>query len=448
MKKEELAQLRIDKPADAGGRPRPRRKRRLAFAAAAVVALLAGAGLVRRFQPANPVRVASASLTYPSQALTVLNASGYVVAQRRAAVASKATGRLVWLGVEEGSAVKSGQVIARLESEEPSAAKEQAAAGLRVTEAGLASATAALEQARAGREEAQASLEQARAERDDAERSLKRQKELFAVGITTRADLDAAETRYRRAAAGVAGAGAAVSVAERAIASAEAAVTSARSSIAASRAALRQAEVTLGYSLLRAPFDGVVLTKNADVGDVVTPIGSAANAKAAVVTLADLASVQVEADVSESNLGKIRPGQPCEILLDALPDRRFPGVLHTIVPTADRSKGTVMTKVRFLTPDRRILPEMSAKVAFLERALRPGEETARLTVNPRAVVNRGGRRVVYVVREGTVGERPVTLGPALGDGVEVSSGLAAGEKVVLSPPAKLRNGARVRIQEG
>ncbi len=121
------------------------------------------------------------------------------------------------------------------------------------------------------------------------------------------------------------------------------------------------------YTLIRAPFDAVVLTKNADVGDIVTPFGAAANAKAAVVTIADMGSLQVEVDVSESNIEKVKKGQPCEIQLDALPEARFRGAVHMIVPTADRSKATVLVKVRFLDKDPRILPEMSAKVAFLER---------------------------------------------------------------------------------
>ena len=137
---------------------------------------------------------------------------------------------------------------------------------------------------------------------------------------------------------------------------------------------MEAAKVAVEYTQIRAPFDAVVLTKNADVGDIVTPIGAAANAKAAVVTIADMDSLRVEADVSESNLEKVKVGQPCEIQLDALPETRFPGQVHMIVPTADRSKATVMVKVRFLDPDPRILPEMSAKVAFLSRSVNPEEQ--------------------------------------------------------------------------
>ena len=138
----------------------------------------------------------------------------------------------------------------------------------------------------------------------------------------------------------------------------------------ASNAALEGANVAIEYTLIRAPFDAIVLTKNADIGDIVTPIGAAANAKAAVVTIADMNSLEVEADVSESNLSQIRVGQPCEIQLDALPQARFRGAVHMIVPTADRSKATVMVKVRFVDKDPRILPEMSAKVAFLSRPVK------------------------------------------------------------------------------
>jgi RND family efflux transporter MFP subunit len=190
-----------------------------------------------------------------------------------------------------------------------------------------------------------------------------------------------------------------------------------------------------------------VLTKNADIGDVVTPIGSAASAKAAVVTLADMGSLLVEADVSESNLAKIRAGQPAEVQLDAIPDRRFPAVLQTIVPTADRTKGTVMTKVRFARLDPRILPEMSAKVAFLRRPVGPGEAAPRTAVAPTAVVDRGSRRVVYVVRDGRAAETPVVLGQALGDQLEVRQGLKAGDKVVLAPPRNLRTGTAVKARE-
>ena len=192
------------------------------------------------------------------------------------------------------------------------------------------------------------------------------------------------------------------------------------------------------------PFDGTVLTKNADVGDIVTPLGAAANAKASVVTIADLGSLQVETDVSESNLAKVRVGQPCEIQLDAFPDLRFPGAVHAVVPTADRSKATVMVKVRFKDLDPRILPEMSAKVAFLERPTTAAEQRPKTALNPAAVATRNNRSVVYVITGDKVKETPVTLGARVGDQVEVLAGVKAGDKVATKPLDKLKDGSGIK----
>ncbi|MFH1027395.1 MAG: efflux RND transporter periplasmic adaptor subunit [Pseudomonadota bacterium] len=354
----------------------------------------------------RPVTIETASVTqfYPTQSFTLLNSSGYVVAQRRAAVASKSTGRLEWIGVEEGSRVTAGQVIARLENRDVEATVRQAEASL---------------------QSAKAVLDQSRAELADAGQSFRRQKELLGQGIVSQADFDAAEARFKRAAALTAGA--------------EAGIRNAG-------AVLQGANVNLDYSLIRAPFDAVVLTKNADVGDIITPLGAAANAKAAVVTIADLASLQVEADVSESNLYQVKRGQPCEITLDALPGSRFRGVVHMVVPTADRSKASVMVKVRFLENDLRIYPEMSAKVAFLEREALPEDKKARIVVNPAAIINSGGREGVYLVKGERVVFTPVARGARFGDLVEVST-LHSGDRVALKPLEKLKDGARVSLPE-
>jgi RND family efflux transporter MFP subunit len=201
------------------------------------------------------------------------------------------------------------------------------------------------------------------------------------------------------------------------------------------------------YTLIRAPFDAVVLTKDADIGDIVTPLGAAANARASVVTIADMSSLQVEVDVAESNIEKVKPGQPCEIQLDALPDSRFPGIVHMTVPTADRTKASVMVKVRFASRDPRVLPEMSARVAFLERPMTPDEQTPRTAINPASVREENNQKLVYVVRDDRAVKTAVTLGERLGDFVEVLGGLTPGEKVVLAPSKKLRNGSKVKRKE-
>lgn len=376
-----------------------RRWRRWLWAGVGVALLVAM--LLFFFSRPVTVETATVSLLHPSQTLTLLNASGYVVAQRKAAVAAQTTGRLVWLGVEEGSRVTTGQVLARLEDRE---------------------ATAALEQARASLAAAQAAKGEAEAELRDAQRSDQRMRDLLVQGFVAQAEADATLTRLERS---------------------RAAVQAATAQIAVAAAGVHGAEVALDNTRIRAPFDAVVLTKNADLGDIVTPLGAAANAKSAVVTIADLASLQIEADVSEANLSRIRPGQPCEIILDAIPDRRFRGELVTIVPTADRSKATVLVKVRFAELDPRILPEMSARVAILDRALTVAEEAPKLVLPPAAVQESGGRKVVYRLDGERVRQVAVTLGPALGDQVEVLSGIVAGEKVVLRPLEKMHDGRRV-----
>lgn len=403
---EDLSKLKIEKspmPFRAGRR----RKRLYLFTAISVIVLiLTGilyfAGILT---PAVSVEVANVVQMYPSQAFTLLDASGYVVAQRKAAVASKVTGLLTSISVEEGAHVKKGEIIAQLENNDVVAAKKQAEANLNV---------------------ALYNLEQARAELRDATLSFSRNKKLLARDFVSKAEYDASEARYKRAIAAVDGA---------------------KAGVKANKAALQAANVAIEYTLIRAPFDAVVLTKDADVGDIVTPIGAAAEAKAAVVTIADMKSLQVEADVAESNIGVVKVGQPCEIQLDALPQSRFSGQVHMIVPTADRTKATVLVKVRFLDIDDRILPEMSAKVAFLSRSIKLGEEKPRTVINPAAIVVRNGRNVVYVVKGSRVTEAPITVGESLGDMVEVVEGVKTGDRVAVKTLEKLKDNSRIKIVE-
>jgi RND family efflux transporter MFP subunit len=403
MSADSFDSLTIDKSRQSAPRRKKNSRTRLAVIGILVLCAVAAVVAMARTRTVT-IETSSVSLFYPTQSFTLLNSSGYVVAQRKSAVASKTTGMLEWIGVEEGSKVVAGQIIARLENKD--------------LEAFVRQGEAALQNAKAVRD-------QTRAELADAEKSFQRQKELLASKIVSQSDYDIADARLKRAVAST---------------------TSAEAGIATAAAALQGATVNLGYSLIRAPFDAVVLTKNADVGDIITPLGAAANAKAAVVTIADLASLQVEADVSESNLAQIRQGQPCEVTLDALPGSRFRGVVHTIVPTADRTKASVMVKVRFLDRDMRIFPEMSAKVAFLQREARAEDNRARVVVNPAAVVTRNGRSGVYLVVGDTVRFTPVTPGVKLGDLLEVA-GVKSGDKVALTPLEKLNDGSRISSPE-
>jgi len=399
----DLSKLRISRGDGAPAAGTARRRGRRALWIIALLGVAVAVVVALWFGRTVTVKVATVSSVYPSQAYTLLNATGYVVAQRKAAVASKATGRLEWLGVREGSRVKEGEVLARLENRDVTAQMDQAAANVRL---------------------ARANLEQGQAELDEAQRALKRSRELLERKFVSQAAHDTAIARYEKARAAIAGYKAAIAVAE---------------------ANYRAAQIAVEQTLIRAPFDGVVLTKNANVGDVITPFSSALGSQAAVVTMADMSTLEVEADVAESSLSKVKLDQPCEIELDALPNQRFRGVLHRLVPTVDRSKATVTAKVRFLDNDPRILPEMSAKVAFLSREVPAGERSPRTVVQPRAIVKRGGRDVVFVVRDGKVIETGVETAGKIDELVVVAKGVTAGDKVVLGPPRTLRDGAKVSI---
>ncbi|MDX9963390.1 efflux RND transporter periplasmic adaptor subunit [Desulfobacter postgatei] len=342
---------------------------------------------------------------YPSEAYTLLNASGYVVAQRKAAVASKITARLVSLSVEEGSPVKAGQEIARLESDDLEAARNRALADL---------------------EFVRFKIEQVKAELTDATRSHQRNKQLLPKQYISMAEYDVGEARYRTA---------------------RAALSAEEAALKASRAALRVAAVNLEYAIIRAPFDALVLTKNADIGDIVTPLGAAADSKSAVVNIADMDSLMVEVDVSESNIRQVYVKQPCEIRLDALPEARFAGRVHMIVPTADRSKASVMVKIAFLEKDRKLLPEMSAKVAFLSQPLTVAEKEPVMAVPTAALIEANGENIVFLVQDGKIIQKTVRLGRQLGDMTEVKSGLASEDVIALNPLHRLKQGMKVVISD-
>ncbi len=399
-----LKQLKIDRsnntPGNAG---KPRRWARWIIGGAVLLAIAAFTLRPGKFE----VLATSVVTTYPSQQYAQLTASGYVVAQRRAAVASKATGRLVLLNVREGSQVKQGDVLARLDASDVQAAMAQAQAGIRQAEAGVA---------------------QANVELINAESEFKRAQGLKAQGFVSPQALDTATNRVNAA---------------------RAAVKLSQSAVAVAQAQLKVQQVNQDFTEIRAPFDGVVLVKNANVGDIITPFSSAAGSQGAVVTMADMSTLEVEADVSESNLAKAKIGQPVEITLDALPDNRFRGNIVGIVPTVDRAKATVMTKIRFEKLDPRILPEMSAKVTILSQAVTDADQKPLLAINPKAVIERDGKKLVFRIKDDSVEAISVTLGRKIGDNMEVTgdakSDLKSGDKLVLSPSEKIKAGAKILV---
>ena len=298
----------------------------------------------------------------------------------------------MFLGVEEGDKVKKGQVIARLEDDDVIAARDRARENLRATEADLY----------------------------DAKKNAERMRALLKQEMIAQAEYDVAEARYKRVVA----------------------------TIDAAKFGVREAEVAVQNTRIVAPFDGTVLKKNADVGEIVAPLAGAASSKAAVVTIADMSSLEVDADVSEANITRVTSQQSCEIALDAYPQHRYPGYVSNIVPTADRAKATVMVKIKFKQYDQRVLPEMGAKITFLA----PGSSTdganpqPLLTVPAVAVAPREGRQVVFQIKDDRAVEVPVTTGKKLAGLVEITSGLKEGDKVISKADEQIKAGTKVVIK--
>jgi len=349
--------------------------------------------------------------------LPVLVASGYIVARHSSDVGVKIGGRIEHLKFEEGTRVRRGEVIADIEH---------------------ADIEAQLEASRRAVAEADAQLAQAIAARDEDVRNLERQRQLMKDGITTTAALTAAD------------AAAAVSAAR---------VKSAEAAIASARARVKVAEEALENTNVRAPFDGVVIKKRAEIGETVSPFGvqgQSSREGGAIATIADLGELEVQTEVSENGVAKLTPAMPAEVKLQAYQDQVFRGRLRQIFPSADRAKAIVEVRVTILNPDAHVKPEMTASVTFQEKrpaGMVSGSDSGTTPAGPvilvpkRAVAEQAGRSIVWVVTGGTAARRPVTLGAERLDQVEVRSGVVPGELVILSPPAAaLGDGGVVRVK--
>jgi RND family efflux transporter MFP subunit len=339
----------------------------------------------------------------PAGERTVLNASGYVTARREATVSSKVTGKVLDVLIEEGVRVDSGQVLAHLDNTN--------------VKAGHALATAQLESARAG-------LEETRVRIAEAERDFTRQAALLKRSVSSQADYDRTDSALQALRARLALQETDITVAERNV------------------AVWHQ---QLDDTVIRAPFAGIVTSKNAQPGEMISPMSSGGFTRTGICTIVDMDSLEIEIDVNESYINRVTPGQPVEATLDAYPEWKIPCKVIAIIPTADRQKSTVRVRVGFDRLDPRILPQMAVKVAFQERPA--ASDTAgpdRIVTVPRnAVSERDGRTVVFVVRNGQVERRAVTVsGPPTGDAQ--LGGVAPGERVVLDPPANLTDGAAVK----
>ncbi|MBI4465809.1 MAG: efflux RND transporter periplasmic adaptor subunit, partial [Acidobacteria bacterium] len=352
------------------------------------------------------VRVVTVEESTVSAGSTVLNASGYVTARRQATVSANTTGKVVEVVVEEGMKVREDQVVARLDDS--------------THRANLALAEAQLEAARRALAETDVRLEEARL-------NLRRTQGLTAQGISSQAALDAAQAEVGSFEARLALGREQVAVAERQV-------------------AVRQRE--LDDTVIRAPFAGVVVSKDAQPGEMVSPISAGGGfVRTGICTIVDMDSLEIEVDVNESYIARVEGGQRVEATLDAYPDWRIPARVITTVPTADRQKATVKVRIGFDKLDPRLLPDMGVKVNFLDPEAR-GQGPARPRVLvPRAALRRAGSEdVVFVVREARVERRVVRLGAAQGEQVAVLAGLNPGEQVVVEGPVDLADGDRVRLR--
>lgn len=366
----------------------------------------------------------------------VLTAAGYIVARRRAVVSAKIQGRLAELKVEEGARVREGEVFARLESADYEAAVARSRAALARAEAQITSAQASVTSA-----EAQVS----RSEADVAEmrRQLGVSERLASEKIAPIDQVDAARSRVRIVEAGLgqarADAGRTRAEVGRMIAERDQA-----------RADVAYNEAQLQNTYIRAPFTGIVVRKMAEVGESVAPIPPGVNistASGAIVALADLDTLEVEVDVAEANVAGLRDGQMAEVVVEAFPNRKYHASLRQVIPTADRTRATVMVKVTILDKDLNLKPEMSAKVTFLESASRPDRDVASVLVVPEtAVVGGSSGSRVFVVIDGRAQPVPVALGAKRQGRVIVAQGLSGGEAVIAQPPAGLAPGARVKVK--
>ncbi len=365
-----------------------------------------GAGAWYWFTRERPVEVEIASVTERAAGTqaSVLNASGYVTARRRATVSSKVTGKVIEVNVEEGMAVRQGQVLARLDDS--------------TLQAALRLYRAQLEAAKRQIPESDVRLAQARVQ-------LQRQERLRKEGLNTPNDIDNANAEVDSLVARIESAQEQVKVAESQIA---------------------MQLTAIDDTIIRAPFSGVALSKDAQPGEMVSPVSAGGGfTRTGISTIVDMRSLEIEVDVNESYINRVRAGQPVTAVLDAYPDWQIPADVITMVPTADRQKATVLVRIGFKQLDPRILPDMGVKVTFLREADTSAAPVAQsVTLVPQAAVkDDGGSTFVFLVNGQTVERRAVRVGGTDGDRIEVIAGLKGGDRVVIAPPPELAAGGLI-----
>lgn len=398
----DLSALKID----INARPNLKRKRKtIIFTISGVLFFLIITALVLKNRKVT-VEVAEARPANPGKGIVILNASGYVTPRRRATVAAKITGRIQEMFVEEGMQVEAGQIIARLDDSD---------------------ARVRVRAARRNYEVAKASLAELEVNLENAKRDLERIKKLCSEGVTTQQNLDHAQTN----------------------------VDALKARLALTREQMRYAKAELEVALqdlencmVRAPFKGIIVSKDAQVGEMVSPVSAGGGfTRTGIATIVDMDSLEIEVDVNESYIARVNPEQKVLATLDAYPEWQIPGKVRTIIPSADRQKATVKVRIVFDALDPKILPDMGVKVSFLNDKETPSDSSIKALIPRKAIKRIGEKQVVFLLKKGRVSMQPVKLGEIRGSDMEVFEGVSPGDTLIINGPENLKNGQRVEVKK-
>ncbi len=402
--KPDLGSLRI---AD-GHRKGSKAGKGLGIAAALLGVVVIASGAFFEFRDQTPVVEVAIAQQATAGRPALLNASGYVTPRRRATVAAKITGRVTGVFFDEGLHVPAGFILATLDDSD-----------LR----------RALESAKADRDATRAAIADLQVQLKNAEIELRRAKALEAAGVQTQEVLDNSEM---------------------AVNSLKAKIDLAQVQVLASEARINEAQQSVDNCVIRAPFDGIIVSKDAQVGEMVSPISAGGGfTRTGIATIVDMNSNEIEVDVNEAYISRVVPGQPVTAVLDAYPDWQIPSKVRTVIPTADREKATVKVRISFLKLDPRILPDMGIKVTFFgdQPEQKSGAPAPAALVPQNALHDDNGKKVVFLVKEGRIERRAVSVGGVRGSDVEIFAGLASGDAVVVKGPANLHDGEAIAVKK-
>jgi RND family efflux transporter MFP subunit len=402
--KPDLSSLRIGE----GQRKSGKTGKRLGIFAAMLGVLVIVTGAVFAFRDQKPI-VEVATVQKPATGRpALLNASGYVTPRRRATVAAKITGRVTGVFFDEGMHVKQAQILATLDDSD---------------------VRRALDSAVADRNSTQAQITDYQVQLKNAEIELHRADQLQAAGVQSQEALDNARTS---------------------VDSLKAKIALTKEQVAASAARINEAQQAVDNCVIRAPFEGIIVSKDAQVGEMISPISAGGGfTRTGVATIVDMNSNEIEVDVNEAYIARVEPGQPVAAVLDAYPDWQIPSKVRTVIPTADRQKATVKVRISFLKLDPRILPDMGIKVTFLgnEPEKKAGAAAPAATVPSDALRDENGKKIVFLVKEAKLERRAITVGNINGGSTEILAGLTEGDRVVVKGPADLHDGEAVQIKQ-